>query len=194
MAHLHPGEFPPPTVAVYGPGGGPVQEAQLPPTGGGFSLTAHVELADGGSEGVLAAIGDAQGGWAFYLLEGRPVATFALLDATSRVAAETPVEPGAHVLGLHYHPARGSAGASAELTVDGERVAQAPVAGMMFLPNLSSSAAGLLVGRDRGLPVSRDYRPPFPFTGRLVRLEMRSGRPPVPEEEAARVRAGVASD
>jgi arylsulfatase len=200
MMHLHPGEFAPPERGVYTPGGGPVQEAQLPTTGGGFSLRAEVEVPDAGAEGVLGAIGDAQGGWALYLLEGRPVATFALLDATSRVAADEPVGAGPHVVGLDFHPAGRGGPQRVDLLVDDEVVASAPVAGTMFLPNLSSAAAGLLVGRDRGLPVSADYAPPFAFTGVLRRLEMRSGRPssrgraPDVERESARVRAGVAGD
>ena len=63
------------------------------------------------------------------------------------------------------------------LAVDGDDVAEAPLPGLMFLPNLSTAGAGMLVGRDRGLAVSPDYRPPFPFTGTLDRVEIRSGRP-----------------
>ena len=100
LMHLHPGEFPPPEVGVYAPGGGPVAEAQLPPTGGGFVLRAELTVPDGGAQGVLAAIGDQQGGWGLHLLDGRPVATFALLDATTRVAADEPVPSGAHIVEL----------------------------------------------------------------------------------------------
>jgi hypothetical protein len=65
----------------------------------------------------------------------------------------------------------------------------------MFLPHLSTAGAGLLIGRDRGLPVSPDYRPPFEFTGELRRVELRSGRrTETDDERAARVRAGVAGD
>jgi arylsulfatase len=52
----------------------------------------------------------------------------------------------------------------------------------------------MLVGRDRGLALSADYRPPFAFTGTLTRVELRSGRPPSRAEDAARVRAAVAGD
>ena len=54
--------------------------------------------------------------------------------------------------------------------------------------------AGLLVGRDRGLPVSADYRPPFPFTGRLDRVELRSGRPTAGPDDDTRLRAAVSGD
>ncbi|HYF72358.1 MAG TPA: arylsulfatase [Nocardioides sp.] len=191
MAHLHPGEFPPPQGAVYRPGGGPVQESQLPVAIGGFTLTAYVDVPDGGAEGVVTALGDRHGGWALYLLDGRPVATFALLDGPVRVAADQPVGPGEHAVALRYEPGRE---ARVVLAVDGEDVAQAALPGLMFFPNLSTAGAGLLVGRDRGLPVSADYRPPFAFTGRLDRVELRSGRSGARPDDDTRLRAAVSGD
>ncbi|CAI9417094.1 arylsulfatase [Nocardioides sp. T2.26MG-1] len=191
MAHLHPGEFPRPAAAVYRPGGGPVQESQLPAVLGGFTLTAYVEVPDGGADGVVTALGDRHGGWALYLLAGRPVATFALLDGAVRVAAADPVPPGAHVVGLRYEP---GGDARVVLAVDGHDVAQAALPGLVFFPNLTTAGAGLLVGRDRGLPVSADYRPPFAFTGRLDRVELRSGRPGAQPDDDTRLRAAVSSD
>lgn len=191
MAHMHPGEFPPPGQQTYRPGGGPVQESQLPSTLGGFTLTATVTVPPGGAEGIVTALGDRHGGWACYLLDGRPVATFALLDATVRVAASDPVPPGEHVLGLAYEPGRG---ARVVLSVDGAEVAAEPLPGLMFFPNLSTAGAGMLVGRDRGLPVSADYRPPFAFTGTLHRVELRSGRPGARPAAGTELRAAVAGD
>ena len=191
MAHMHPGEFPPPAEGTYRPGGGPIQESQLPAAMGGFALTAHVVVPDGGAEGIVTALGDRHGGWAFYLLDGRPTATFALLDAPVRVAAAEPVGPGEHLLELRYEPGRA---ARVVLGVDGVDVAEAPLPGLMFFPNLSTAGAGMLVGRDRGLPVSHDYRPPFAFTGTLDRVEMRSGRPNARPERDTELRAAVAGD
>ena len=191
MAHMHPGEFPPPDAATYRPGGGPVQVAQLPAAMGGFTLTAYVEVPDGGAEGVVTALGDRHGGWAFYLLDGRPTATFALLDGPVRVAAAEPVAAGAHVLEVRYEP---GPGARVVLAVDGSDVAEAPLPGLVFFPNLSTAGAGLLVGRDRGIAVSHDYRPPFAFTGVLDRVEMRSGRPGARPEQSTELKAAVAGD
>ena len=191
MAHLHPGEFPPPASAVYRPGGGPVQDSQLPVALGGFELTAYAEVPEAGAQGVLAALGDRHGGWALYLLDGRPVATFALLDGPVRVASTEPVPPGEHVVALRYEPGRA---ARVVLAVDGRDVAQAPLPGLMFFPNLSTAGAGLLVGRDRGSAVSADYRPPFAFTGRLDRVELRSGGPEARPDDDTRLRAAVSSD
>ncbi|GAA1128623.1 arylsulfatase [Nocardioides aquiterrae] len=191
MAHLHPGEFPPPGAATYRPGGGPVQESQLPAALGGFTMTAYVEVPVGGAEGIVTALGDRHGGWACYLLDGRPTATFALLDGAVRVAGPDPLSPGAHVLEVRYEPGRA---ARAVVAVDGADVAEAPLPGLVFFPNLSTAGAGLLVGRDRGIPVSRDYRPPFPFTGVLDRVEIRSGRPDARPQDDTSLKAAVASD
>lgn len=175
MFHLHPGEFPPPTEATYRPGGAPVVEPMIPSAGAGFSIRAHVEVPEEGASGVLAAIGDHQGGWGVYLLDGRPTAVFALLDLTDRVSADAPVPPGRHVVGLDFKPADAEGPQRLELTVDEEVVATGQVRGTFFLPQLSSAAVGLTIGRDRGLPLSADYVPPFAFTGTLEKVVMRSG-------------------
>lgn len=191
MAHLHPGEYDATTAAVYRPGSGPIQESQLPSPMGGFALSAHVEVPPGGAEGVLTALGDRHGGWAFYLLDGRPVATFAMLDRIVRVAAESVVPPGEHVLELRYHPGTDPV---VVIAVDGVELADAPLPGLLFFPNLSTAGAGMLVGRDRGLPVGDDYRPPFAFTGTLDRVELVSGRPGALPERSAQLRAAVSGD
>ena len=191
MAHMHPGEFPPPTVGRYEPGGQPVQDSQLPAVMGGFELTARVVVPAGGAEGILAAIGDKHGGWAAYLLEGRLVATVAMLDRTVRVAAQTPVPEGAHTLSVRYEPGPEP---RLVLAVDGDDVASGPLPGLLFFPNLQSSGTGLLVGRDRGIAVSEDYRPPFAFTGTLDQVELRSGRPNARPSASDTMKVAVAGD
>ena len=195
MFHLHPGEFPPPTEATYRPGGAPVVEPMLPSAGAGFSLRAHVEVPDEHASGVLAAIGDHQGGWGLYLLDGRPTACFALLDLTDRVTADTPVPAGAHVVGLDFRPADAEGPQRLELTVDEQVVARGEVRGTFFLPQLSSAAVGLTIGRDRGLPLCSDYVPPFVFSGTLEKVVMRSAAGATFQVSTDdQVRAAVAGD
>ena len=57
MAHMHPGEFPPPDAATYRPGGAPVPLPQQPAALGGFELTAYVDVPAGGAEGIVTALG-----------------------------------------------------------------------------------------------------------------------------------------
>jgi arylsulfatase len=190
MAHMHPGELPAPVRATYAPGGGPVVESQLPTTMGGFTLTAHV-VVEAGDSGIVTALGDRHGGWAFYLLDGVPVATFALLTGTVRVAAAEPVAAGARTIGLRYRAGRDP---RLTLSVDGTDVAEAPLPGLVFFPNLSTAGAGMLVGRDRGLPVSDDYRPPFAFTGDLQRVEIASGNPAARVDDDTAQKVALAAD
>src|SRR5206468_2601903 len=171
LAHRHPGEHPPPSRAVYGPGGGPITESQLPPLMGGFSLTAAIETTDEAAEGIIAAIGDRHGGWAFYLQDGVPVASVALLSNAARVVGPGPLPPGAHTVGMRYEAGREP---KLVVTVDGDDVAGSPMPGLFLLPNLSTSGVGLLIGRDRGLPVDEHYRPPFPCTAVVHRVELAS--------------------
>ncbi len=190
MAYMHPGEYPRPARAVYGPGGGPIVESQLPALMGGFELTAHVDVTEEG-DGIVAAIGDRHGGWAIYLLDGRLVASFALLDGFTRIASADRVPQGRCQLGLRYRP---GPQATVALTVDGAGVAEAPLAGLLFFPNLSTAGAGLLVGRDRGLGICDDYTPPFPFTGTISRVELASSQPGARADRGTELRAAFASD
>lgn len=173
LAYAHPGSVPLPAHVVLGPEGGPVIESQLPSMLGGFSLTAEVEI-DAGASGVIAALGDRHGGWAFYLLDGRPTAAFEAMGGRARVQAPDAVGVGSHTVAVRYEPGRA---ARVVLSVDGDDVAEAPLTGMTMFPGLMASGAGLLVGRDRGFAVHDDYEPPFAFTGTLRRVVMAARQP-----------------
>ncbi len=108
-----------------------------------------------------------------------------------RVASETAVPPGPHAIGVRYEAGRD---ARVVLVVDGADVAEQPLPGALFFPNLSTAGAGLLIGRDRGLPVSGDYRPPFPFTGTLRRVELASRSPGARIDRRTETQIAFASD
>ena len=80
------------------------------------------------------------------------------------------------------------------MTIDGADVAEAPQPGLLFFPNLSTSGVGMLIGRDRGLSVSNDYRPPFPFTGTILRVELASAAPRARPDPSVEMRAAFAAD
>jgi arylsulfatase len=150
--------------------------------GGGFVLAARVGVA-AGAEGILCALGDWNNGFAWYLLDGRPVLAVSLFGDVCRVAAETPVSAGDHVLSVTYRR-QPEGGGSISLAVDDVVVAEGRLPSDLPF-RWQIAGGGLLVGRDRGLPVSDDYWPPFPFTGTLHELTVESGaaRAPAPRAD-----------
>jgi arylsulfatase len=152
--------------AVLRPGGGPVAEDVLPPLGSGFRLRARIDVPSGDSvRGVVAALGDWNNGFACYLLDGVPVVAVNLFGSLVRVQGEGPLEPGAHEVGFDYRRER-TGGGPISVVVDGETSASARVPhDLPFRWQVAS--AGMLIGRDRGLPVCDDYEPPFACTATI---------------------------
>ncbi len=179
---MEPRPFVPAARSVYRPGGGGIAEDFLPPLGGGFTLTAAVEVPEDGGEGVVCALGDWSNGWAWYLVDGRPAAAFCLFGDLHGVVAPIALDAGARRIGLTYSRVP-TGGGPVALSVDGATVAQVTLP--EDLPfRWQIGGAGLLIGRDAGFPVSDDYRPPFPFTGTIDHLAVesaalapRTGRP-----------------
>jgi arylsulfatase A-like enzyme len=150
---------------MYRPGGGAVCEDSLPPMGAGFRLRTVI---DAPAAGVLCALGDWSNGWAWYLLEGRPVATFNLFGDTTSVRGPQ-LDAGRHELGVHYGGAR--AGHRLSLHVDGAVVDEVALPGDLPF-RWQIGGAGLLIGRDAGFPVCDDYQPPFPLTVAFEGIEL----------------------
>jgi arylsulfatase A-like enzyme len=166
VSALEPSPWGPRWRAVLHPGGGPVSEDALPPLGGGFRLLAKIEVGTAAA-GVVCALGDWNNGWAWYLVDGKPVLVFNLLGEVFRYASAQPLAAGRHALVIEYDWAGKTS--RMKLAADGEVVAEGPMPRRMPM-RWQIGGAGLLVGRDRGFPVCDDYRPPFPFTGTIERL------------------------
>ena len=142
-------------------------------------------VAFGAAAPKAGALGDWNNGWACYLLGGRPVVAFSVLSSLTRIAAPEPLPTGRVVLRVQYR--RGARpGGEVTVAVDDTVVTTGTLTeDLPFMWQIGG--AGLLVGRDRGLPVCDDYDPPFPCTAgiRAVVLEAPSAPPREADTELA---------
>ena len=145
-----------------------------------YTITADVEVPQGGAEGMLVTDGGHFGGYGFYLLKGRPVFTWNLIQLeTVKWRGKDALAPGKHTLEFDWKyagPGLGKGGTGA-LKVDGQVVDTHPMP--RSLPVGIGWVETFNVGVDTGTPVdAQDYKVPFRFTGKLIKLTVKLG----PEE------------
>lgn len=170
------------TLFAYAPGTVRVPEGSAAPAyQRSHTITAEIEVPEGGASGVLIANGGSSAGYTLYLEVGVPVYEFNFFGRERyRVAAKDPVGPGSHTVTLVYdqgsvNPSNALAGGTATLLVDGVEVATGDIAQVVSVRY--SATETLDIGMDLGSTVSRAYeaQAPFAFTGRIdeVRVELR---------------------
>ena len=169
---------------TFRPGGGPVADESIPLLWGGFTITAQIETGVEPTAGVVCALGDWFGGYALYVLEGRPHFTFARSADVIELAAASALSAGRHQIAVRYVVGEAGAPGRMTLSVDGGDVDGTAVEGMLPMA-LQHGGAGLRLGWDVGFPVSRRYTPPASFSGTVheVRVETPGGPRPDPSGE-----------
>jgi len=154
-----------------------------------YTITAEVEIPQDGAEGMLVTNGGRFGGFGFYLLKGKPVFVYNLVDLERfRWAGTEALTPGKHTISFDFTydgPGFGKGGTGI-LSVDGKPVANTKVA--HTIPFLMTIDETFDVGIDLRTPVDDgDYQVPFPFTGTLSKLTVKLG----PEQLMADGRAAM---
>jgi hypothetical protein len=143
-----------------------------------YTITAEVEIPQSGAEGMLVTDGGRFAGYGFYLLEGRPVFTWNLLQLERvKWQGKEAVAPGTHTLVFDWEyggPGLGKGG-TGTLKVDGKVVDSHPMP--KSLPIGIGWVETFNVGVDTGTPVDdQDYQVPFRFTGKIGKLTVQLGR------------------
>jgi arylsulfatase A-like enzyme len=139
------------------------------------SITATVDIPDGGAEGVLLSQGTAAGGYSLFLKDGRLHYVHNYLGRSlHRVTSPDPVPTGTHELRFEFEPTgqpdmphgRGAPG-RLQLYIDGTLVADAdtPVTTPFVL-----NPGALTCGANPGSPVTPDYASPYRFTGTVHKV------------------------
>ena len=137
------------------------------------------------AQGVLVSQGSGYGGWALWVADGRLhyAHNFVAMEE-SRIAADRLVPVGRHTLGVRYRQGDGPGGV-ATLTIDGEPAGSVEVP-HFTLTRWSICGDGLTVGYSMALPVVRDFRSPFRFSGTIDRVVVDvQGEPVVDLQERA---------
>jgi arylsulfatase A-like enzyme len=142
-----------------------------------FTLTANVEIPKAGAEGMLNTSGGRFGGYGLYLLKGKPVFTYNLVDfARFRWEGKEALTPGKHTVSFAFTydgPGFGKGGTGV-LKVDGKAVQTRKIPATIALINQWDETFD--VGSDTGTPVNdKDYQVPFAFTGKLSKLAVKIG-------------------
>jgi hypothetical protein len=150
-----------------------------------YTITADIEVPQSGAEGVLVTDGGRFGGYGFYLLKGRPVFTWNLIQLERvKWQGKEALAPGKHTLAFDWKydgPGLGKGG-TGTLKVDGKDVDRRPMP--RSLPIGIGWCETFNVGIDTGTPVDdQDYQVPFKFTGKINKLTVKLGPEELTPEE-----------
>jgi arylsulfatase A-like enzyme len=144
-----------------------------------YTITAEVTIPEGGADGMIATMGGRFGGYGLYLLKGKPVFVYNLLNLKryrweGGVGAEDwlgrSLSPGKHIIVFDFKydgPGLGKGGTGV-LTVDGRVLSQQKMD--HTIPFLMALDESLDIGLDTRTPVDDSYTLPFRFTGKINKL------------------------
>jgi len=160
-----------------------------------YTITADIEVPEGGAEGMILTSGGRFAGYGFYLLDSKPVFLWNLVDL-KRVKWEGPaLAPGRHLvefdfkydglgpgtLAFNNFSGVGRPG-TGTLKVDGTVVATQTME--RTLPMILQWDESFDIGSDTLTGVNdADYQPPFALTAKLNKLTLKLDRPVLTEDD-----------
>jgi len=167
-----------------------------------YTITADIEVPQGGAEGMILTSGGRFAGYGFYLLKGKPVFLWNLIDL-KRIKWEGPeaLTPGKHTLEFDFKYDGLGVGTLAfnnlsglgrpgtgTLKVDGKAVQTITME--RTLPMILQWDESFDIGSDTLTGVNdADYQPPFPLTAKLNKLTIKVDRPKLTEEDIKKLEA-----
>ena len=155
-----------------------------------YHFKAEVDLPEGGGDGMLITQGGRFAGYGFYLLKGKPVFTWNLVDLKRvKWTGDEVLAPGKHVLEFDFtYDGMGVAtlafnsiagigrSGTGRLIVDGKVVATERME--RTIPLILQWDESLDVGSDTLTGVDdQDYTPPFAFNGKIRKITLSLDRP-----------------
>ncbi|TCL70433.1 arylsulfatase [Rhizobium sp. BK251] len=142
-----------------------------------YTITAEIEVPEGGGEGMINTLGGRFGGYGLYLLKGKPIFTYNMMGLERfRWEGADALASGKHtvVFDFTYDGPGFGKGGTGVLSVDGAEIAKQTIP--HTIPFLATIDESFDVGIDTRLPIDdKDYQVPFPFTGTLDKLTVKVG-------------------
>src|SRR5450432_2247897 len=135
------------------------------------TITAEVEIPEGGANGVILAQAGRFGGWSLYLKDGKPTYSYNWLGLKEyTVAATQPLAAGKAtiVFDFAYDGGGTGKGGAATISVNGQKVASGRIDNTQA--NVFSADEGADVGLDEGTAVTAAYTVQFKFTCKISKV------------------------
>jgi len=166
-----------------------------------YTITAEVTIPKAGAEGMIATMGGRFGGYGLYLLKGKPVFVYNLLNL-KRYRWEGGVggadwlgaslKPGKHTIAFDFKyggpgPGKGGTGV---LSVDGKELSKQTID--HTIPLLMAIDETLDIGIDTRTPVDDSYKLPFRFNGTINKVTYTLGREQMTAQERDEMQKAVA--
>lgn len=137
-----------------------------------LSITADLEIPEGGANGVILVQGGRFGGWSLYLKDGKPTYCYNFVGLEEyKVAAPKALAAGKANLRMNFDYDGGGIGkgGTATLLVNGEKVASGRIERTQLGIFSADETAG--VGMDDATPVTPDYKErDNAFTGKILKV------------------------
>lgn len=137
-----------------------------------LSITADVDIPEGGANGVILAQGGRFGGWSLYLKDGKPTYCYNFVGLQEyKVAAPTALATGKTTVRMNFDYDGGGIGKGglATLLVNGEKVASGRIEQTQL--GIFSADETAAAGVDDATPVTRDYKErDNAFAGKIIQV------------------------
>jgi hypothetical protein len=165
-----------------------------------YTITADIDVPQGGAEGVIIGEGGRFAGYGLYLVKSKPVFTYNALDVKrTRWEGQEALAPGKHTIvydfkydglgagTLAYNNVSGvGSGGTGTLKVDGTVVSTEKME--HTIPLALPLDQTFNIGTSGATPVDdRDYKTPFPFTGKINKVTLAVDRPKLTPEDVKRL-------
>jgi arylsulfatase len=160
-----------------------------------YSMTAEVDVPQGGGNGMLATAGGRWGGWGLYILKGKPVFHYNMLIlAQYHWEGADALAPGKHTINFDYkYDGPGIAkGGTGVLSVDGKVVATGKQANSISFLQIADETFDVGVDTRSGIN-DKDYQVPFAFDGKINKLTVKLGPMQMLAADKSKAAAAIAN-